>query len=512
MNDSAMPREYDECEYALFISYAHADDTSNNEWVGALRDALWNRLHGLPGDITRRGIHFSQENGPSAGHLGHELRERLKSSFAMLLVVGGRYAHSLWCERELQMFKDVFGKEATRSRLYVVAMSQKALKDVSSGALWQEVVAPDQVCVDMYQKMSPNEPIPARNDRGGISQTMHEASRGAADRLGEQIMLSVAKQKAAPAPPKVQQPAAAATTSKDRLQVVIGPCTPNLAGRVATLNEALQRCGATVSMLERSVIDNYDPDAEFPLGREFAVAHTLVMPFSEIKPIKPDQDGGHVALVKEAWAKLKRSREIVWFRPADLAVDEGERALPRHLEIFNRLEPVYASEKAVVNQLFSRGNTLRVYIEKNRQEPAYWLAKEIDAAWEALPPDAGRPPLLDYAFIELGDLGSIADDAAGVVLLMPEGIKPPNSLYSQIESVRRAFPRRGMYPGVVACIFNPPPRVQAGLVHDWAEIHFYRNPQDTSKYMVDHDNKRWLNGFVEHIWSKYKNEGRGLVH
>ena len=149
MSDCAQPLEYNKCEYALFISYAYSDDKGHNGWVGALRDAIWDRLHGMPGDITRRDIYFSKDNGASAGHLGYELRETLKSSFAMLLVVGKRYVDSHWCEKELQIFKDVFGTEATKSRLYVAVMSQNALEKVRKGELWQEVVAPDQVWVAM---------------------------------------------------------------------------------------------------------------------------------------------------------------------------------------------------------------------------------------------------------------------------------------------------------------------------------------------------------------------------
>jgi hypothetical protein len=501
--------EYSACMHSLFISYAHADDIGHNRWVEALRDAIWNRLAGLPRDIIRHGIHFSQENGPSAGHLGHELEERVRKSFALLLVVGDRYVDSNWCERELELFTKIFGVEGTKSRLFVVVMSKSAHQAVRKSKVWQQLVAPDQVCIPMYQDQYPDTPIRARNDLGGISQTLHEASFDFTKRLMETIETSAAKEKLV-SPPAPAPTAKLAVPATERLNVAIAPCTENLAQHVEMLRNALQRSGANVCVLNRELIFKYDPDANHPLGPDFAAAHTLVAPLSESQPLRPDLHGGHVALLREEWDKLKKSRPIVWYQPADIAVTPSECAQPKHLEVFKQLDPIYASERAVVNHLFTTGNTLRVYIEKHRQEPAYWLTDELDAAWNALPPEPGRPAL-DYCFLELAKIGSVTDDAAGVILLMPEGVKDLNALYAQMECVRRAFPRRGAYPGVVACIFNPPPRVQPGLVHDWAEVHFYRS-DDASKFESDADSKRWLNGFVQQIWRKYKNSPSGQVH
>src|SRR5215471_1177833 len=105
-----LPR-YVDCKYSLFVSYAHADDASNNNWVSALEKAVWRRLEKLDKSVLRKGLHLSKVNGPEAGRLEAALRERVKESFAMLIVVGSQYVDSGWCEKELELFNATFKEE-----------------------------------------------------------------------------------------------------------------------------------------------------------------------------------------------------------------------------------------------------------------------------------------------------------------------------------------------------------------------------------------------------------------
>ena len=54
---------FKDCDYSLFISYAHKDDSSEFNWVEALRDAIYMRLDKLDNDIVKKELHFSHENG-----------------------------------------------------------------------------------------------------------------------------------------------------------------------------------------------------------------------------------------------------------------------------------------------------------------------------------------------------------------------------------------------------------------------------------------------------------------
>jgi hypothetical protein len=58
---------YQNCEYSLFISYAHDDDEGYNGWVQALKDAIWRRLSLLNRDIPRLNLHLSGRERSSHG-------------------------------------------------------------------------------------------------------------------------------------------------------------------------------------------------------------------------------------------------------------------------------------------------------------------------------------------------------------------------------------------------------------------------------------------------------------
>jgi hypothetical protein len=501
-----LPR-YTECEYSLFVSYAHADDQANNSWVTALKQAIHDRLESLPRVIAALPLHFSGENGPSVGRLGHELQERVRKSFGMLLVVGEKYVSSGWCEKELAFFQEVFGAEGTKSRLLIAVMSQWALNEAKKGDQWRKIVAVDQLCEPMYKANYPREPIPAMLDNGMYAKTFFDGVRNLTEPLCEEIRRSFEEERTAP----ISQPKASSArtpwqaTSPDTLSIAIGPVTNNLRGKAEVLKGALENAGASVTLLGRELADDYRPHNGSPLREVLVKADRLVVPIVNSDPLQGMIPGGHATILSREWSGLNKKKPIVWYRPDDVQVETDDRAPDEHLAVFKALAPVCASEEAVVNLLFgvNVGRALRIYIERHPQEPVYYrLARIIYEAWEKLPPDPKRPALR-CELLDLDAIDTAAKDPAGVILLGPQGLKSVSSLHAQMNLVRESFPKSGNYPGFVALILAPPPPKQCPQ-HDWAGIKFYKYPEEP-KLVIDEESLPWLEEFIHEVWLNSQN-------
>ena len=75
-------------------------------------------------------MHLSGRNGPLYGSLPDALLNNVADSYAMIIVVFNAYTKSDWCLQELEYFKQTFGVEGLRQRLYVVALSKSAMDDI----------------------------------------------------------------------------------------------------------------------------------------------------------------------------------------------------------------------------------------------------------------------------------------------------------------------------------------------------------------------------------------------
>lgn len=506
--NSKLPK-YSECEYSLFISYAHADDEANNWWVSALKEAIWSRLKNLRREITKLELHFSGENGPSVGYLSDELKERVRRSFGMLLVIGEKYVTSGWCEEELKFFAEVFGPEGAQKRLFVAVMSESALRLAEKGQYWKRFIAKDQLWVSMYQDKAPNSPLKPRLDNGMFPDSFFQQSTRIADPLIKLIQDDYEESTKVSQTHELNRATAATPWSAPALQqlrVAIGPCTDNLLDKAAILKDALEKTGAEVTLFNRSVIADYDPDDGTPLRPALDSCHVLVVPIANGKPLRPDIEGGHATILSKEWAILNKRRSIVWYRPSDVEIPHNETAAPKHLDKFHQLAPVCSSEQAVVNLLFGVGsaNAIKVYIEKHPKEPSYYrLTRQLEAAWNALPADPNRPALR-CELLDFADLESKPKDVAGVVLLLPEGLKNSASLKAQQMLVQKTFPKKGStYPGCVALIFKPPPKFAAS--HDWADVKFCKNDEEP-KLVLDEESREWLDEFLCEIWAQYQSE------
>jgi TIR domain len=164
------PKSYKDCTYSAFVSYAHQDDKLCYGWVNhfcdELSEGLGARLRGQ--DIHE--LHLSGKNGPIKGVLTKELKERISSSFAMIIVVHENYTHSDWCLEELSYFKDTFGNEGFRDRLYILALSEKWIRSVEKTESWKQLLPyKGQIWKRFYSDDNKNMPPPVYEGKKMIS-------------------------------------------------------------------------------------------------------------------------------------------------------------------------------------------------------------------------------------------------------------------------------------------------------------------------------------------------------
>jgi hypothetical protein len=153
-------RLFSSYRYSAFMSYAHDDDGAWNSWISSfsveLDRTLVSRLRGIKVPRT----HLSSKNGPIHGGLNDALRCNVEASFSMVLLVHDNYLDSEWCLQELKHFRDVFGDEGFRERLYIVAMSEDAINRLTDRDTWHELFPYDeQVWMPFFQEDHRDRPI-----------------------------------------------------------------------------------------------------------------------------------------------------------------------------------------------------------------------------------------------------------------------------------------------------------------------------------------------------------------
>lgn len=147
------------CDYTAFISYAHADDVRCHNWVSFFAAELQRGLEAVMRGVRLPPVHKSGDNGPVAGVLGPELRERIDKSFAMVVVVHDNYVLSDWCRAELEYFRERFGEEGCRERLYIVALSAPAVQKAAAGEAWRRLLPAGQLWMPFFDELQRSEPL-----------------------------------------------------------------------------------------------------------------------------------------------------------------------------------------------------------------------------------------------------------------------------------------------------------------------------------------------------------------
>jgi hypothetical protein len=160
LTEGHITHEARHAEYTAYVSYAHADDAAWNHWVSdfcvELERGLKSSLRGF--DLAP--IYRGGADGPVAGALADELKQRVAASFAMIIVVHDNYVLSEWCRQELVFFKDRFGGIGLRERLYIVALSEQAMQRLTSDPFWHEMFPdPGQLWLQFYRDQDTNRPV-----------------------------------------------------------------------------------------------------------------------------------------------------------------------------------------------------------------------------------------------------------------------------------------------------------------------------------------------------------------
>ncbi len=493
-----------ECRYSAFISYAHADDRATDGWISQFSEQLRMRLQNRLGRIgvkQLQDMHLSGRNGPVMGSLPDALLCNVRDSYAMIIVVFNAYTKSDWCLQELEYFRNCFGADGLRQRLYVLALSSSAMDDIVARPDWARLTLPNQLWIPFYRDEDTDEPVRLRLDHGGLSQRFD----GQLIKLLDAFEDAVRQDLTQPAPRSAPPPPARAPARKGTL--LFGVPSPELAEACAGVARQLRERGLSVEQLDADALDG-DFEA-------FDQAATLILSFGRggqhLKPFR-FSPGGHLAAQRDAWIdKGGAADALLWLDLRDLAVDAP--AGKGHAELVagiaaQALKPAALLERlapcAALLPAAPAGERVNIYIESNQHDIDLWqdLGERIKCKWDEVVEKAGSPPVPPLSLEALGlPLQKIdeerLDDADGVVLLW--GQKPEVSLRAQIKKVEGKWPRDPP-PRIVAYLMPQQPdtgaRIEARL---WSVLRF----QDADSPRIDIDPseadrlQRFLNQILE---------------
>jgi hypothetical protein len=495
-----------DCEYTAFISYAHADDVAWFNWVSDFRTELERGLQARLRGVKLPRLHLSGDNGPVSGLLADELKERIAASYAMIIVVHDNYAQSEWCLKELAYFKSLFGDEGFRERLYIVALSEPAIGQVTASADWRRLMpTDDQLWIRFYEEADRERPVPVYLDRGLVAPEFREPF----ERLREDLVrklkrASAAASVAAPvAAPVAPLPASAGPAPAAGGRVVFGFAQPELAPAAAAAAERLRAAGVDVAFVES--------DAVFSDFAAFADARALVLPFDDRPPLLPFYPGGHLALQRDSWLKKgKPATAVNWL---DLRLQAGSEPAPGGGAAFVAATGARGLDAEALAAALRPAapprpadSGVRIYIESNRNERSLWepLGEQIRRKWDEIfehmeprrvPPLYLRPRGLPVDEI---DRFPPLDDADGVVLLW--GKKTSDALVAQIHKVEGKLPGRDGAPGIVAYLMPPQQGDEPIPAWGWQVLRF--NAADEHSIDVVHEEEDELRRFLQKVFER----------
>lgn len=509
-----------DCEFSAFISYAHADDEAWFHWVSHFRDELERGLGALLRGVKLPRLHLSGENGPVAGVLSEELKERIAASFAMIIVVHDNYAQSEWCLRELEYFHALFGERGLRERLYIVAMGESPMFAVSGGRTWQRLLpGGEQLWIPFFEAQDRDRPREVYLAPGLVSPSFRVPFERLRAHLADRLRASAQERRervlVEPPLPETGSATGGAGTQggghgagvdaappTSAPAVLFGFVPPAAVATATAAVEALSARGQPARLLTQ--------DAVFAEFADFDAADHLVLPFDDSPPMLTTfSPGGHLQLQRDAWLKRGRpAANLHWLdlrsgtspAPAEvLALGAQPLPLPALLD---RLAPQRAAPPPAPQ-------AVRIYIESNRHERTLWepLGLQIQQQWDRvcqrLAPDR-RPPLNLRARglpVEQIDAYPSLDDADGVVLLW--GKKTSEALVAQINKVEmKLAPGRDTAPGIVAYLMPPQASSEPVPAWGWQVLRF--DARDEAAIDVLADERSELERFLEKVFRRHQ--------
>lgn len=481
-----------ECKYTAFISYAHADDVFCMNWISQFCVEFERQLRsGMRTATPLPGMHLSARDGPTSGFLDSELEARIASSYAMIIVVHENYVTSPWCREELRYFKKHFGDAGFSDRLYVVALSEAAIRKVTGSDEWRAIVPERPLTTfPFYDEGKRDRPAPVYLGQGILSPSFIEPFGRLRDDL-------VAKLKRAPLPAPAQRVAEATP----RGEMVFGFASPELADRVGAVAASLRGLGVAVTTIEQASMNGG--------FAEFAVATSLVLAFDDAPPMMDFYPGGHLAMQRDGWVKRgKPAGAIVWLDLRDKpdAPPAGAAAFVASLGVAPvtpaALRSRFAPQPVLVGSSVD-ADGVHIYIESNRNERNLWesLGEQLREQWDALfphlAPDRVPPLILRARGLPIEQINILPPlvDADGVVLLW--GKKTPETLGDQIDKVERKLLRGNAGVPCITAYLTPPQTDDNMTSYIWSLLRIDVRDEDSVDIVEPDDLKRFLKKVLE---------------
>jgi len=112
-------------EYDVFVSYSHGDpdavgDSPLKHWTSEFVRALHTTIRSIEPELQALDIWFDARIDPTK-HLTDELRQKVRSSAILMVVMSPPYLASAWCNEELKWFHEqVLDRKRDQGRVFVV--------------------------------------------------------------------------------------------------------------------------------------------------------------------------------------------------------------------------------------------------------------------------------------------------------------------------------------------------------------------------------------------------------
>ena len=498
-----------DCEFTAFISYAHADDEAWFSWVTQFRNELERGLGALLRGVRLPRFHLSGENGPVAGALSDELLKRVDNSFAMIIVVHDNYAQSDWCLKELAYFKTLFGEQGFRDRLYIVALSETAMLQVSSSAAWQDLLPDDdQVWMPFFDPADKARPLDIYMGPGLVApafRTPFERLRSDFAAKLRHAALAPAARSAPPWPTPQFAPLVVQATPAGTVPALLGFVPASAAAAAAAAVQTLKQHGVSARLLSQ--------DEVFSDFADFSAAEHLILAFDDSPLMLGSMAaGGHLQLQRDAWLRKGRPADkLFWL---DLRHGSGEAQGAAAWVVAQGVAPL--GPQALADKLKPAApmalpvpvRGVRIYIESNRYERNLWeaLGEQIRLKWDAVcqrMAPGGVPALqLRTSGLPVDQIDSFPslDDADGVVLLW--GHKTSEALVAQINKVENKMaPGRDAAPGIVAYLMPPQQQATEPVpAWGWQVLRFNAPSEDIIDVMTEENDQ--LERFLKKVYQR----------
>lgn len=498
-----------DCEFTAFISYAHPDNEAWFDWVSQFRNELERGLGAMLRGMRLPRFHLSGESGPVPGVLSQELRNRLQSSFALIIVVHDQYAQSDWCLQELAYFKSLYGDEGLRQRLYVVAMSESAMLSITASNPWRSLIAGDeQVWMPFFDPADKNRPLDIYLGPGLVAPAFRMPFERLRSDLAAKLRRSASAGPATRSGPASPATPPAAAPTKAAAGVLLGFTAPASASAVSGVATLLMGRGINARVLSQETV--------FSDFTEMLDAEHLVLPFDDTPLLMAALvPGGHLALQRDAW--LKKGKPAACLHWLDLRSAPPPQPWQGAAAYVQQQGAAVLSIEALLERLSARpaaapaaaADVVRIYIESNRHERTLWepmgelLRQRWDSLMQELAPGVVPLPRLRSRGLPMDeiDLFPSLDDADGVVLLW--GRKTSEALVAQINKVEKKLSQgREAAPGIVAYLMPPQQATEQVPAWGWQVLRF--DVRDEDRIAVVEEERDELDRFLRKVFQCHR--------